>query len=376
MGDLKRIVVKVGTAVITKRTGKIDRERLEELVDQIACARARGMDIALVSSGAIAAGMERLKIKNRPREIQELQAIASVGQGLLIRIYTDLFFSKGLDTGQILLTQSDMSHRRQYLNARATIENLFKMGVVPVINENDTVATEEITFGDNDMLAALVAVLIRSDLLVLLTDIEGLYSADPRKVEGAKLLKKVCKITPDIEKSAGEIGSEFASGGMSSKIQAAKIAVSAGVPVVIANGRKKRTLEKIINGKQVGTYFPASGRISLKKHWIGFAKESKGRIVVDDGAANAIIKKGKSLLPAGIIDVEGEFGVGDCVEIAVPCGKVIGKGLTNYNSAEARLIKGMKSHLVREVLGERAEAIIHRDSLVIFNFEVSRITSK
>jgi glutamate 5-kinase len=366
MNEVRRMVVKVGSAIITEKSGRVSRSKASTLVAQLAGARDRGIDVALVSSGAIASGMGKMRITERPRDTEALQALAAVGQGLLINMYSELFEASGVTVGQVLLTQSDMNHRRQYLNARHTLERLFGMGVVPVINENDTVASEEITFGENDLLAALVAALVRADVLVLLTDTGGLHTADPRKYERALLIERVESITDEIEQLAGGAGDELGSGGMSSKVQAAKVAVSAGVPVIIADGRRPRVISDILEGKKVGTRFEAAGGITSRKHWIGYAKEATGRLAVDAGAAHAIAVGGKSLLPAGVVGVEGEFGIGDCVEIIDPLGRVVARGLAGYDASEAKKIMGKRSAQVRDVLGEKGEPIVHRDSLVVF----------
>ncbi len=365
MNKLRRMIIKVGTATVTEPSGRLSRERIKRLASQVTLARERGIDVAVVSSGAIAAGLEKMEMSARPGDIETLQAVAAVGQGILIRKYTDLFASAGIATGQVLLTQHDMAHRRQYLNARSTLDRLFGMGVVPVINENDTVATEEITFGDNDMLAALVAALVGADLLVLLTDTGGLYTGDPRKNEKAELIRRVECFTEDIECLGGEPG-EMGLGGMSSKVQAAKAAVAAGVDVIIADGRARTTVIEILNGEEPGTYFKAAGRVPSRKHWIGYARISKGRLVVDEGAARALLVRRKSLLPAGIVAVEGEFEVGDCVDIVDRGGNIIARGLAGYRSDEARRVKGLRSDQITKVLGEKGEEIINRDELVVF----------
>jgi glutamate 5-kinase len=364
---MRRIVVKVGTAVITEKSGRISTRRTANLASGIIEARDRGIDVALVSSGAIAAGMEKLGMKTRPRDIETLQAVAAVGQGKLVGTYTDLFQESGVTVGQVLLTQHDLAHRTQYLNARHTMERLFDMGVVPVINENDTVATDEITFGENDMLAALVAGLVGADTLILLTDTGGLYTADPRTSSEARLLERVERITEEVEELAGEAGSDLAIGGMLSKVQAAKVAVSTGADTFIADGRKASILQKIIDGKKPGTFFPATGTVRSRKRWIGYALPSRGRLIVDRGAATALTARRKSLLPAGVTGVEGDFEVGDCVEVVGPDGKIIGRGITSYSSTEAGLIKGLRSPRVAGVLGEKGEEIVHRDELVVFD---------
>jgi len=364
---VRRMVIKVGTATIAEGSGRISSERIRTLVGQIAEARLRGIDVALVSSGAIASGTEKLGLERRPGDIQALQAVSAVGQGLLMQMYAGLFADSGITTGQVLLTRFDMTHRQQYLNARHTFEHLFEMGVVPVINENDTVATEEITFGENDILAALVAALVGADLLVLLTDTRGLYTADPSTEGGARLLERVERITEEIEGFGGDAGSRLASGGMSSKVQAVKTAIASGVSSVIADGRSQNIIVDILDGKQVGTYFPAAGKeLRSKKHWIGYAMQSRGRLVIAAGAARAVRNNGKSLLPVGVLSVDGDFQAGDAVDIVDPDGVIIGRGLVNYGCLEAARIKGLRSTQVAELLGETAEEIIHRDCLVVF----------
>lgn len=365
MDKIRRIVIKVGTATITEKSGRLSRERVKKITGQITEARSREVDVALVSSGAIAAGLEKLGIPERPSDIETLQAVAAVGQGILVRKYTDLFAASGITTGQVLLTQHDITHRQQYLNARRTLDRLFAMGVVPVINENDTVATEEITFGENDMLAALVASLVGADLLVLLTDTGGLYTGDPRKHCNATLIKRVELVTEEIEELGGDAG-ELGLGGMSSKVQAAKAAAATGVSTIIADGRERDTVIDILDGKEPGTFFVASGRVPSKKHWIGYARISKGRLIIDEGAVQALLVRRKSLLPAGVLGVEGDFGVGDCVDIVGPGGKVIARGLSSYDSGEARQVIGLRSDQITRVLGEKGEEIVNRDELVVF----------
>ncbi len=360
------MVVKVGTATITEDSGRIDRDRVANLVRGISFARKSGIDAALVSSGAIGAGMEKLGLEERPSDIETLQAVASVGQGLLVGMYSELFGEEEVTAGQVLLTRYDMMHRQQYLNARHTLEKLFAMGVVPVINENDTVSTEEISFGDNDMLAAMVAGLVGADLLVILTDTAGLFTEDPRKSQGARLIDSVERITEEIESLGGEAGSQLALGGMSSKLQAAKVAVNTGVSVVIANGRAPRALEDILSGSATGTRFQAGAQVRSKKKWIGYAKESCGLLKVDEGAARALLRGGKSLLAAGVAGVEGSFEVGDCVDIIDEHGKTIGRGVTNYSADEAKRIKGLTTGQIEQVLGEKGEEMIHRDELFIY----------
>jgi len=366
MDNVRRMVIKVGTATITEESGRLSPERVKALATQVFAAREKGIDVALVSSGAIAAGVERLGLEARPMDVETLQAVAAVGQGVLVRIYTDLFAAGGITVGQVLLTQQDITHRQQYLNARHTLERLFEMGVVPIVNENDTVATEEITFGDNDMLAALVASLVGADLLVLLTDTGGLFTEDPRMNESAELIKHVERVTDEIADLGGAAG-DMGLGGMSSKILAAKAASSTGVNTVIADGRVATTITDILAGEEPGTFFKASGKVASKKHWIGYARISKGRLRVDEGAARAILERGKSLLPAGVVAVEGEFDVGDCVDILGPDGKLIARGLASYDSREAAGVMGLRSEEILEELGEKGEEMVHRDELTVLD---------
>lgn len=343
-------------------------ERLENLAGQVADARDKGIDVAIVSSGAIAAGLQRLAIAERPTDIEQLQAVAAVGQGILVRMYTDVLADRGLTAGQVLLTQHDINHRQQYLNARHTLEALFEMGVVPVVNENDTVATDEITFGDNDMLAALVSALAGADLLILLTDAPGLLTEDPRKASEARLIKRVDRVTEEIEGVCGGAG-DLGLGGMSSKVQAAKAAAATGVGVVIADGRSPTTVSQVLEGKEPGTFFKASRKVASRKHWIGYATISKGSFRVDEGAARAVLERGKSLLPAGVVEVEGDFDVGECVDIVGPAGKVIARGLAGYDSVEARRVKGLRSDQILQALGEKGEEMVHRDEMTVLEID-------
>lgn len=353
--------------MITTRNGRINLNRMKELVGQISALAKRGHEMVLVSSGAIAAGSQRLGLISRPDEIPKLQASAAVGQGLLFKKYASLFLKEELTIGQVLLTQFDTTHRQQYLNAKNTLNELIKMKVIPLINENDTTAIDEICFGDNDTLAALVTVLVDGDLLIILSDISGLHTADPRKNKQAKLVKTVAEIGPEIEAMAAGIGSHFGSGGMFTKINAARIVTAAGNGLVIADGRRPEVLVDALNHR-TGTYFlPAKKKISSRKLWIAYGKIACGTIIVDGGAALAISDRGKSLLPAGVVGHRGDFRVGDAVDIAGPGGKVVGRGLTNYGSDELRQIQGKQSSEISGVeTGESAEEVVHRDCLVIF----------
>jgi glutamate 5-kinase len=328
-----------------------------------------GYELILVTSGAIAAGVEKLGFSRRPKAIPELQAAASVGQGLLMQEYARLFSAFGLGVGQVLLTQSDFSYRQQYLNARNTLEKLLELQIVPIVNENDTTAVDEIRLGDNDTLAALVANLISADLLIILSDTEGLCTADPRSVDKVSLIKEVKEITPEVERAAGGVGTKFGSGGMVTKVQAAKIVTCARIAMVIAHGRHPNVLLEIINGHSVGTFFwPKAKKLDSRKLWIAFGRIATGKVVVDEGAKEALIKGKKSLLPAGVVDCSGHFKVGDAVDIADKRGYVFAKGLTNFSVEEVRQIMGLKTKEVSKILPDAvSEEVVHRDCLVILD---------
>ncbi|MFA5867490.1 MAG: glutamate 5-kinase [Actinomycetota bacterium] len=360
-------MIKVGSAVVTKETGRLDHKRLAAITEQIADLKAEGNQVMLVTSGAIAAGLERLGSDERPSSIPELQAAASVGQGLLLQQYTGLFEERGIHVGQVLLTQYDITHREHYLNATNTFEKLLDFGVVPIVNENDTTVVEEIKFGDNDTLAALVTNLTKADLLVIISDIEGLHTADPRKDGKAKLIAEVEDITPEIEKLAGGAGSVFGSGGMITKINAAKIVTLAGAGMLLIDGRKANALTKAMRGDNIGTFFkPRGKKMASRKAWIAFGTVAKGTITIDDGAKDALIGKGRSLLPAGVIGVGEDFEDGDTVDVVDREGNVVAKGLVNLNSGDLVTIMGRSSDDIRKIKPELAgREVIHRDCLVI-----------
>jgi len=363
----RRIVVKVGTKILCGNKGQIDLQRMESLVDDLAALWDEGRDVILVSSGAIGAGVGRLGLTRRPRTIPEKQAAAAVGQGILMQHYESFFSPRGITVAQVLLTREDINHRERYLNARHTLQTLMRYRVVPIVNENDTVAVEEIRFGDNDTLAALVACLVDADLLVLLTDLDGYYTEDPRHHEGAQLITEIAEITPEIEASAGGRGSDLATGGMETKIQSAKIAMQAGIPLVIASGMEKGTLAAVLRGESVGTLFvPQEDRMQARKLWIAYGSPVQGKVVVDEGAATALLKRGKSLLPSGVVSAEGTFSAGNVISIVDPSGREIARGITNYNSDALQLIKGHKSREIKEILGYHDyDEIVHRDNLTL-----------
>ncbi len=365
--EARRVVVKVGTYTLSDTAGRLDRKHMRDLVGQLASLRGQGREVILVSSGAIAAGVELLGLLERPQDIPSLQAASSVGQGMLVHLYSSLFGESGILVGQVLFTQYDFAHRQQYLNARNAFRRLLEQGVVPLVNENDTVAVEEIRFGDNDRLAALVAVLTEADLLIMLSDIKGLYTADPKRDRGARLIHEVERITPEMVKSAGKAVEEHSSGGMTAKLEAARIATASGIGVVIAAGREPGVLSAVVGGKQVGTYFhPRKKRLRDQKHWIAFGTRPRGTIVVDRGARDAILHGGKSLLPAGVVECRGNFAPGDAVEVVDEEGRKIARGLCGLSAPELDGVKGMRSSEAARLLGdERSEEVIHRDYLVI-----------
>jgi glutamate 5-kinase len=365
--NAKRIIVKVGTSTLTYPSGKLNLGRIESIAKELADLHNQGREVMLVSSGAIGAGMARLGLKERPDTIPGKQAAAAVGQGLLMHIYEKMFAEYGVNVAQILLTRDDLADRKRYLNARDTLFTLAQYGAVPIINENDTVAVESIKFGDNDLLAALVASLVGAELLVILSDIDGLYTANPQKDTEARLISLVDEITSDIEEIAGGAGSELGTGGMISKIYAAKIAVQSGTTMIIANGQEGNIIRRIIQGENIGTVFLAKENVlDSRKRWIAFGQEIQGRITVDDGAFRALRREGKSLLPTGIHSVVGEFERGNSVEIANINGRVFAKGLANYSSKEIEKIRGKQTHEISGILGYKYyDEVIHRDNLVI-----------
>jgi len=364
--EVKRLVVKIGTHTLTRPSGRLDRPNIRRLVVELSELREEGRELVLVTSGAIAAGLEALGLRERPSDLPTLQAAASVGQTLLMELYRGLFGERGIAVGQVLLTQYDVTRRQHYLNARHTMERLLELKAVPVVNENDTVAVEEIRFGDNDRLAALVAGLVEADLLVMLTDTDGLYTADPRLDRKARLIKRVEEITPEIESLAEGTRSRYATGGMSSKLEAARIATWSGTATLILNGRRKRLIGKALEGAEVGTYFPPRrGKLGGRKRWIACGPRPAGRVVIDEGAAGAILHRGKSLLPAGVVEVQGEFEAGDMVEVVGKDGRVMARGLVAYSSEELAAIRGMHSRDAARILGGSCREAIHRDCLVI-----------
>jgi glutamate 5-kinase len=354
---VRRLVVKIGSSSLTAPDGGLDEAVLSALTSEVARVHRKGVATVLVSSGAIAAGLHPLGLKRRPTDIPSLQAAASVGQGVLMHAYQRAFARRRVKVGQVLLTQDDFIRRKGYVNANAALSRLLALGVVPIVNENDTVAVDEIRFGDNDRLAALVANLVNAELLVILSDVEGVHAHHPKHGESA-ILERI-----DDPSAIGALetraGSHVGSGGMASKMEAAKIATASGVGVVIANARRTGILSTILAGEAVGTYVPARrGRGPSRKLWIAFAQSPRGVVVVDAGAKRALVEGGRSLLPAGVVEHRGRFALGDAVEVAGPDGVVFAKGLVNYASDEIDGVRGTS-------IKQGGREIIHRDSLVI-----------
>ncbi|HEX5310162.1 MAG TPA: glutamate 5-kinase [Solirubrobacteraceae bacterium] len=393
---MKRVVIKLGSSIVADEDGELREQVLARICDVVADLHGQGKQVVIVSSGAIARGVRIMGLPARPGAVQELQAASAVGQGKLYRSYDELLRERKLTSAQVLLTFMDMSARAHYLNARQTLNTLLEWGVVPVINENDTTATDEISFGDNDFLAAQVAILTSADLLVLLTDIDGLYTADPRHDPDARLVHEVSDFEALEAIEVGHSTSPLGSGGMRSKVVAADMATAAGIRAVICNGVREGALEAVLAGQTVGTNFPPRvARYSSFKLWLRYAKPSHGTLVVDAGAARALLEEGTSLLPVGIVDVLGSFDAGDAVEIAeragsgdgdgaggdgdgvggaehiddagvsATLGRILAKGICSYSAAELRGVMGMKSAAVQQVLPRATEEAVHRDYMVL-----------
>jgi len=362
------VVVKVGTRVLTQADGTLNYPRIEQLAEEIHAISAGGRRVVLVSSGAVGAGVSLLGLKSRPLDLAKLQAVAAVGQTHLIQTYDRTFARHGRRAAQVLLTIEDVDDRIRYLNVRNTLHSLLDFGAVPIVNENDTVSVDELktTFGDNDRLAAVVTNLLRAPLLIVLSDIDGLYDGDPA-VSTSQLVSTVERIDERILTYVRDRKTGVTKGGMASKLEAARIVTTAGENVIIASGRKTDVLTRIMAGENVGTLFLAQGKaISPYKRWLSFSAQVRGRIQLDDGARKAIVEKGRSLLAAGIVGTQGDFQKGDVVALCDAEGAVIARGLTNYSSADIERIKGIKSEQISQVLGRRPyEEVIHRDNLAI-----------
>lgn len=373
LAEAKRIVVKVGSSNLTDEHYRLDPRKVEKLVQEIVELRNRGKEVILVSSGAVGAGIGKLGMKQRPREIKVLQATAAVGQSILMSTYDKYFSAYDQIIAQVLLTHSAFFNRQSYLNLRNTLVTLLKLGIIPIINENDTVAVDEIKLGDNDNLSALVACNLDANLLIILTNTDGLFTYDPRRSKMAELIQVVEEITPEIERIAEKkgtagIGAGVGVGGMKTKLKAAKITMKAGIPLIIANGSKEGIIGRIIDGERIGTLFKPKimRKMTSKGHWILFASTPKGRIEVDEGAKTALIKNNGSLLPPGIISVVNEFRSGDTVSIVDTRGVEFARGLSNYSSSDIEKIKGRQSREIKEILRRKDHnEVVYRGNLVL-----------
>ncbi|PKL51648.1 MAG: glutamate 5-kinase [Nitrospira bacterium HGW-Nitrospira-1] len=363
----KRFVIKIGSNILSHELMGLDTDIIRSLAKNISKISSMGYEVVIVSSGAVAAGMKKLGLKSKPGDIILKQAAAAIGQSTLMWAYEKAFAEYEHKIAQILLTGEDFSDRKKYINSKNTIITLLSYGIIPVINENDTVTTEEIKFGDNDNLAALVAILIEAERLVILSDVDGLYEENPKVNSKTRLIPYVEEITSDIENIAGGTGSAVGTGGMYSKILAAKKAVSHGIAVSITNGRKPELLISILEGKERGTFFkPCKEKISHRKGWLAYSSRPKGAITIDAGAVKAITGMGKSLLPTGIINIEGNFEVGDSVNCLNADGKRVAKGLINYSSSDMKKIMRKKTSEIEKILGYKySDEAIHRDNMVI-----------
>jgi glutamate 5-kinase len=364
---VRRIVVKIGSRVLTLENNGLDREFMKQLAAQIARLKGEGCEVVIVSSGAVAAGRKELGIVGKPRTIPQKQAAAAIGQSRLMWAYEEAFSTFGHKVAQILLTGDDLSDRLRFLNARSTIETLLACGVIPIINENDTVVVDEIKFGDNDNLSALVTNLTEAGLLVVLTDIDGFYDADPRTNKDARLIPLVEGITKKVEQAAGGSTSTVGTGGMATKLAAAKKAGKFGVPTLMVNGKTPGILDRAMAGEEVGTLFLAAKEsFTSRKHWIAYTLRPKGRILIDEGACTVLSQHGRSLLPSGVVRVEGEFDRGDCVRVCGPDGAEFARGIAAYSHKEIAAIMGRKSSEIETILGYKyGDEIIHRDNMVV-----------
>jgi glutamate 5-kinase len=363
----RRVVVKIGSQVLSSPEG-IEEGRIKALARDLAELSDRGKEIVVVSSGAVASGMTRLGIKDKPKTIPQKQALAAVGQIKLMALYEKYFSRFDKNVAQVLLTHEDLANRRRYLNAKHTLQTLLDLSIVPIVNENDTVAVEEMKFGDNDHLSALVATLVEADLLVILSDVAGVYDRDPRTHDGAELISVIENIKTTKTKLGGKSRSLYGTGGIATKIEAAEKAAAAGIPTLIASGLEAGILERIFDPKEeTGTcVMPDENRLANRKHWIAYNLKPAGEIIVDEGAFDALVHKGRSLLPSGLKNIHGSFGVGECVRCLDQEGREFARGLVNYSAQELEQIKGLHTSKIEKVLGYKAyDEIIHRDDLVL-----------
>ncbi len=366
LAHVKRVVIKIGSGVISNSSG-LEEDRVAALSTDICHLLDRGLEVIVVSSGAISAGKGQLGITGRPQTIPQKQAAAAIGQTQIILKYKETFQNQTHNVAQVLLTRDDLSNRRRYLNARNTVMTLLEYEVTPIINENDTVVVDEIRFGDNDNLSALVTSLVEADLLIILSDVDGLYDRDPAENPQAELIPLVERITPEIEAMGGKSNGDIGVGGMNSKLKAVKRAALSGVGTVIANGRSANILSRIFSGEETGTYFlPAQSKLTAKKHWIAFSKRPRGKLLIDEGGQRAVIKYGKSLLPSGLCGVEGGFERGDAVRLCNLDGEEFARGVISYSLAETLQIIGKQSSEIETILGYKyRDEVVCRDNLVL-----------
>jgi len=366
LANVKRVLIKIGSAVLTGEDG-LDLQIIEQLVDEMSQLRKAGRQIVIVTSGAIASGKHRMGITGKLKSMPQKQAAAAVGQSRLMRVYSNSFGKYGIFVAQILLTMSDLTDRKRYLNVRNTLSTLIDWEVFPIINENDSVAVDEIKFGDNDHLAAMITNIMDAQLLINLTSTEGLYDRNPTGSTKAKLISLVKDFTEEIEAAATDDTTPIGLGGMKSKVIAARAVTSSGLTCIIAPGKRKGVLHDIFAGKEIGTLFlPTGDRLRSRKHWIAFTLKSRGKLFLDDGARDALIEEGKSLLPSGVANIEGDFSIGDPVTCVDMKGEPLAKGLVNYSSSEVKKIMGLKTTKIEQVLGYKDyDEIIHRDNLVV-----------
>jgi len=363
---MNRLVIKIGTSVLLDDQKKISTGKIRDIARQVKKVTQSGVDVIIVSSGAIGCGMETIGLVRKPKEMAKRQALASIGQVLLMKMYRENFEKKGMKVGQILLTHEDIKNRVRCLNLTNTLDTLLKMGIVPVINENDALSFTEIKFGDNDNLSALIAQIVSADLLLILSDVEGLYDRDPNRYPDARMIPVVRKIDEEIEGTAAQSASEKSVGGMISKLEAAKKAGMYGIPTRVVLGGSKDVILKVVDGRQIGTLFLPGRKLARRKWWTAFAFKPKGVIWVDGGAEQAVVNNGKSLLPSGVVRVDGHFASGDCVEMKNTSGAVVARGIANYSSSEMDRIKGLKSLDIEKELGYKyTEEVIHRDNMVV-----------
>jgi glutamate 5-kinase len=366
LSHVKRVVVKIGSGVISTDEG-LDEQWLAAIAEDLCALLDRDLEVILVSSGAVAAGKGQLGIEGRPQTIPQKQAAAAIGQTRIIREYKETFLAHDYNVAQVLLTRDDLSNRRRYLNARNTMTTLLEYGVTPVVNENDTVVVEEIRFGDNDNLSALVTSLVEADLLIILSDVDGFYDSNPADNPQAQLIPVVERVTPTIETMGGKTNGTLGTGGMVTKLKAAKKAALSGVGTLIVNGRSPNILARIFDGEDVGTYFlPAQSKLTAKKHWIAFSKKPRGKLLVDEGGQQALIKRGKSLLPSGICGVDGGFERGDAVRLCDRDGQEFARGVVSYSLAETLQIMGKQCSDIETVLGYKyRDEVVCRDDMVL-----------